>query len=66
MQNAKAAFFCLRGQVFFTTMTRFIFVNQKLHSKIEEHTGHDFRETFLTLMAFSAQQKNESSTPEPF
>ena len=39
MQNAKAAFFCLRGQVFFTTMTRFIFVNQKLHSKIEEHTG---------------------------
>ena len=25
MQNAKAAFFCLPGQVFFTTMTRFIF-----------------------------------------
>ena len=48
-KTQKQLSFVYEVKFFFTTMTRFIFVNQKLHSKIEEHTGHDFCRTFFEL-----------------
>ena len=66
MQNAKAAFFCLRGQVFFTTMTRFIFVNQNCIRKLKSTLDTTSESLFLNFDDFFSSTKNESSTPAPF